>query len=67
MKPSTSEIQIADSKTADEPVISFAHLSSCFASEAILNDNQVTPYGFPAALEEDLHETGYLAKIFLRC
>jgi hypothetical protein len=67
MKPSIPEIQITVEKIADAPIVSFSHLSSCFASENILNDDQSTVYGFPAAQEEELYETGYLSKIFLRC
>jgi hypothetical protein len=61
MKPSTTEVPITVEEKADGPLVSFSHLSSSFASEDILN------YGFPASQEEDLYETGYLCKIFLRC
>ena len=67
MKPSIPESEIIVDKTADEPIVSFSHLSFSLASEEMFNDNQGTVYGFPAAEEEDLYETGYLMKIFLRC
>jgi hypothetical protein len=69
MKPSTPEIQITVAKTEDGPTLSFSHLSSWLASEDILNDNQSSPYGFPAPQEqeEDLYQTGYLIRVFLKC
>jgi len=69
MKPSTPEIQISDVKTEDKPTLSFSHLSSWLVSEDILNDNQSAPYGFPAPQEqeEDLYQTGYLIRVFLKC
>ncbi|PKN18474.1 MAG: hypothetical protein CVU71_13350 [Deltaproteobacteria bacterium HGW-Deltaproteobacteria-6] len=67
MKPSAAEITINPEKISAAPVVSFSHLSSCFASEAILNDDQSTIGNFSAPQEEALYETGYLLKIFLRC
>jgi hypothetical protein len=51
----------------EESSVSFSHLSSYLASEDTLTDNQSTAYGFPAPQEEDLYETGYLLKVFLKC
>lgn len=67
MKTSNTEIHITVEKVADRPIVSLSHLSSGLASEDQLNDHQSTAYGFPASQEEDLYETGYLLKIFLRC
>jgi hypothetical protein len=47
-----------------EPLVSFAHLS---LSVALADELSVPPYGFPAGQEEELYETGYLSKFFLRC
>ena len=49
------------------PSMSFAHLSSAFESSDILHDDPGAAFGFPQSREEDLYETGYLSKIFLRC
>ncbi len=67
MKPSIPEIQITVAKTEDGPALSFSHLSSWLASEDILNDNHIASYGFPAPQEEDLYQTGYLLRVFLKC
>jgi hypothetical protein len=67
MKPSIPEIQITVVKIEDGPTFSFSHLSSWLASEDILNDNQSAPFGFPAPQEEDLYQTGYLLRVFLKC
>jgi hypothetical protein len=67
MKPSIPEIQITVVKTENGPTFSSSHLSSWLASEDILNDNQSAPYGFPAPQEEDLYQTGYLLRVFLKC
>lgn len=49
------------------PVISFSHLSSYLISDDISNDHQSPAYGFPASQEENLYETGFLLKVFLKC
>lgn len=67
MKPSDPEIQITVDKMVEEPSVSFSHLSSYLASEDTLTDNQSTAYGFPVPQEEDLYQTGYLLKVFLKC
>ena len=67
MKPLAPEIQIVVVKTEGKPTLSFSHLSSCFASEDSVNDNQIEPSGFPAPQEEDLYQTGYLFSVFLKC
>ena len=67
MKQLTAEIQITVEKAEDRPTISFSHLSSYRTSEDILNDDQSTAYGFPVPQEEDLYQTGYLLKAFLKC
>jgi len=67
MKPSTPEIPINVKTKEDPPSLSFSHLSSWFASEDILNDHQSTPYGFSAAQEEDVYQTGYLLRAMLKC
>ena len=67
MKPSDPETQRTVDKMVEEPSVSFSHLSSYFASEDSLNDNQSTAYGFPVPQEEDLYQTGYLSKVFLKC
>jgi hypothetical protein len=67
MKHSAPEIPINVKTKEESPSLSFSHLSSWFASEDILNDNQSAPYGFPTPLEEDLYQTGYLLKVVLKC
>lgn len=49
------------------PSLSFAHLSLSFEVMDEMDDDRVAAYGFPQSQEEDLYETGYLSKIFLRC
>ena len=58
---------MTDAKTEDEPALSFSHLSSWLASEDVLNKNQMASYGFPAPQEEDLYQTGYLVRVFMKC
>lgn len=67
MKKAAPDSTIMAEKTAATPVVSFAHLSSCFINDDALNENQSTVYGFPASQEEDLYETGFLQKVFLKC
>ena len=67
MKRSNTEIPKAFEEPNDELIMSFSHLSSCFASDDLSDDSQGAAYGFSVPREEELYETGYLAKIFLRC
>lgn len=67
MKLLTAENGNAVDESAEGPVVSFAHLSSCLASEADANDQQNTSFGFPASEEASLYETGFLLKAFLKC
>jgi len=67
MKPLNTDSPVNAGKISDEPAVSFAHLSSCFASDAGLNDHQSAACDLQTAQEEALYETGYLLKIFLRC
>jgi len=50
-----------------EPLVSFAHLSLSFEPADEGSSMPDLSYGFPAGREEELYETGYLAKFFLRC
>lgn len=67
MRKAAPDSTIMAEKTAEAPVVSFAHLSSCFIDDDALNENQGTAYGFPASQEQDLYETGFLLKVFLKC
>jgi len=67
MKPSTPENEKTVDEMAPGPILSFAHLSSCLDAGAAWSDSQNTSYGFPASREEDLYETGFLLKVFLKC
>lgn len=49
------------------PFLSFSHLASAVDSQDMLDNDQSAAYGFPQSQEEDLYETGYLSKLFLRC
>jgi len=67
MKPSNREIKIPAENEDENPSLTFSHLATWFASDEILNDQPSMPYGFPAAKEEDLYQTGYLPRVFLKC
>ena len=67
MKPAEAENRIMVDAIAEGPVISFSHLSSYLISDDISNDHQGLTYGFPASQEDDLYETGFLLKVFLKC
>lgn len=67
MKPATTENRITVDAITEGPVISFSHLSSYLISDDISNDHQSPAYGFPASQEENLYETGFLLKVFLKC
>jgi hypothetical protein len=49
----------------DEPLVSFAHLA--VLADKGMDSEAEAVYGFPSSRETELYETGYLAKIFLRC
>ncbi len=49
----------------EEPLLSFSHLA--LSSDADSIDDTESVFGFPETKETQLYETGYLAKIFLRC
>lgn len=62
-----TELQKSSDLMAEEPVISFSHLASCFSSHETANDNSSPAYGFPSSREESLYATGILLKDFLKC
>ena len=63
--PKKNYIGHPSKRPADEPLISFSHLS--FPTDADRIDDTESVFGFPETKESQLYETGYLAKIFLRC
>jgi len=67
MKSSPLKIQIVVDEAVRGPSLSFSHLAATFAAMDMLDDEQSAAYGFPQSQEEDLYETGYLSKLFLRC
>ncbi len=57
-----------DADTKDQiQTISFSHLDSAFNADDEGNAPVRTTYGFPAAQEEGLYETGFLLRTFLKC
>jgi hypothetical protein len=52
---------------AEEPLVSFSHLASCFSFHETIDDNQSPTRGFPSSQEESLYATGILLKEFLKC
>lgn len=67
MKTSTFKIQKPNDATAEEPFVTFSHLASCFASNETADDTLYLSHGFPSPREENLYETGYISKTFLKC
>ena len=63
--PKTKNIGHSPKRPEEEPLISFAHLS--FSIDTNMIDDTGSIFGFPETKETQLYETGYLAKIFLRC
>ena len=67
MKPTPLKIRIIVDEAVNGPSLSFSHLASTFDLMDMPDDDQSAAYGFPQSQEEDLYETGYLSKLFLRC
>lgn len=67
MKSTPLEIRIVAEEAESGPSLSFSHLSLTFDAMDMPDDAYGAAYGFPQSQEEDLYETGYLSKIFLRC
>jgi len=67
MKSSPLNIRIVAAEALSGPSLSFSHLASTFDAMDMPDDDQSAAYGFPQSQEEDLYETGYLSKLFLRC
>jgi len=67
MKPTPLNIRIVADEAMSGPSLSFSHLASTFDSMDLPDNDQSAAYGFPQSQEEDLYETGYLSKLFLRC
>jgi len=67
MKSSPLKIRIIVEEAVSVPSLSFSHLASTVDSMDMLDDDRSVAYGFPQSEEEDLYETGYLSKLFLRC
>ena len=67
MKTSITKFQKPSDSMAEEPLVSFSHLASCYSSHETADENQSPTHGFPSSLEESLYETGILLKEFLKC
>jgi hypothetical protein len=67
MKTSITKFQKPSDSMAEEPLVSFSHLASCYSSHETADENQSPTHGFPSSREESLYETGILLKEFLKC
>jgi hypothetical protein len=67
MKTPSSIIKKAEEVKAEEPFVSFAHLTSYFSPHENSDENQTPAYGFPQSREEILYETGTFIKLFMKC
>jgi hypothetical protein len=67
MKTSITKFQKPSDSMAEEPLVSFSHLASCYSSHETADENQSPTHGFPSSGEESLYETGILLKEFLKC
>jgi hypothetical protein len=67
MKTQATEKQDSADPEMQRPMLSFSHLCFPFYGDDEGDTLSGTAYGYPAAREENLHETGCLARIFLKC